>query len=52
LKVAGFGEGARDERLHLYLVCVAVEGDGEAEGVEDAAPGFGVGCGEGLAEVG
>lgn len=32
LKAADFGEGARDERLHLYLVCVAVEDDGEAEG--------------------
>jgi hypothetical protein len=31
LKVAGFGEGARDERLHLYLVCVAVEDDGKAD---------------------
>ena len=28
MKVAGFGEGARDERLHLYLVCVAVEDNG------------------------
>jgi adenine deaminase len=36
LKVAGFGEGARGERLHAYLNGVAVDGDREAESIEDA----------------
>jgi len=52
LKVAGFGEGARDERLHAYLVCVAVECDAESEGVEDAAAGLGIGVRERFGEVG
>ncbi len=52
LKVAGVGEGARDERLHAYLAGVAVERDREAENVEDATAKFGVGYSERFGEVG
>jgi hypothetical protein len=52
LKVAGFCEGARDERLHAYLAGVAVECDREAECVEHATAKLGIGGGERFSEVG
>jgi hypothetical protein len=51
-QIGCFGEGARDERLQLYLGLVAVDLDGEAEGVVDLAAEVGVGCGERAVEVG
>jgi hypothetical protein len=52
LKVAGFCEGARDERLHAYLTGIAVERDRNAECVEDATAKLGIGGGERFREVG
>jgi hypothetical protein len=37
LKVAGFCEGARNERLHVYLSRVLIDCDREPERVEDTA---------------
>ena len=36
----------------MYLTGVAVECDGEAEGVEDSTARLRVGCGEGASEIG
>jgi hypothetical protein len=52
LKVAGFGEGARTSAFTKYLAGVPVQRDREPEGVEDAAPEFGVGGRKGFSEIG